>query len=957
LHGYPEGFFAMPTPRFSIVIPTRERPDTLAFALRTCLDQEFDDFEIVVGDNCGGPRTRQTIEELHSSKVQHVRSEKPLAMSDNWERSIAEARGDYVLLIGDDDGILAHGLRELDALIRREKAAIVRWTGAFYTWPTIDLPGQANYLRIPLGRGLRWVDWREAVEAVVRFEACYSTLPMFYNSAVHRDVIAALRRRGGRVFANQIPDVYSGFALANVAGRFLSTDVPMTVAGTSGGSFGVANLFHRGRSALDREFRELNRAAGFSTHPWVPDLPIFPHVPVADSFLFAKELLFSGEQNLKLDRRSLAAHCVAGLRAASEMEWREGLSAIRESFKDEPQSQAWFDQTLGSAPYQSPKPVQLRNSRPGVDEGCLHLAADSFGVTDVHGAALLVEQVLGYRSGGVAFEIARQAAPEKPKPSEPMPLQPAGSGDHVGTLQAAEIDLFRLLGEHLNTRFMIDVGAHHGTTLAPFLQADWKVLAFEPMETNRAVLQQRHDQNPFLTVRPEAVSDHSGVRTLQLALNLDGSPHDYYHSLERTRTDRYHRKGAKVEVPVVSLDDIADRGETPCEVGFLKIDTEGHDLAVLRGASRLTCESIAVEFWGQDHPLGPSPSPAPAVISLMHERGYPFYLVLSHQEGATLVLGSTMEGVKQTSWGNLLFFHRSRQDLYEHLLAKLGSATTPSIAPGGDSRLLRLLGLVFPGRTGLRVAQIGPGDREFLPVLQTAFPASTFENLVPGSQPVDLFRLTSAPDAAVLLQSVVSLLGSESAVLLERTSGPDKFAVVFEVGTLLQSRGYQLAGLLRPLVSEEGVFGGADLVWLSPSLYARCEANRGAFGVLDADSLLEQTRQLQQTCDQRGQLLTEQALALERLEAERISLTAGRDEFQAAAEQRLTAIEKISQIAAERQQVLESVHAQAKQLREELAQVQAELEWHRTGHLRRTWAHLRGKKLPDPRRSRAPIGS
>ena len=37
----------MTSPRFSVVVPTRDRASTLAYTLRTCLEQEFDDYEVV----------------------------------------------------------------------------------------------------------------------------------------------------------------------------------------------------------------------------------------------------------------------------------------------------------------------------------------------------------------------------------------------------------------------------------------------------------------------------------------------------------------------------------------------------------------------------------------------------------------------------------------------------------------------------------------------------------------------------------------------------------------------------------------------------------------------------------------------------------------------------------------------------------------------------------------------
>ena len=59
----------MTTPRFSVVIPTRERATTLRYCLRTCLEQDFDDYEIVVCDNCSSPATREVVEEAASPRI------------------------------------------------------------------------------------------------------------------------------------------------------------------------------------------------------------------------------------------------------------------------------------------------------------------------------------------------------------------------------------------------------------------------------------------------------------------------------------------------------------------------------------------------------------------------------------------------------------------------------------------------------------------------------------------------------------------------------------------------------------------------------------------------------------------------------------------------------------------------------------------------------------------------
>src|SRR5262249_50913715 len=234
-----------------------------------CLDQVFDTYEVIVCDNCSSPATREVVEGFASSRIKYVRAPEPLAMSDNWELALSHAAGEYVLLLGDDDGLLPFALRELDRLLARTGARVIHWNAAFYLWPTVNLPGEGNYLRIPLGREVRTVNGPELIRAVASFRAGYNLLPMLYNSAVHRDLIASLREKAGRVFANKLPDVYSGFALGHVAGEYLSTEVPMTVAGLSHQSNGVATLFLRGHHPVAHDFHTLNARSGLPTHPWV----------------------------------------------------------------------------------------------------------------------------------------------------------------------------------------------------------------------------------------------------------------------------------------------------------------------------------------------------------------------------------------------------------------------------------------------------------------------------------------------------------------------------------------------------------------------------------------------------------------------------------------------------------------------------------------------------------------
>ena len=118
--------------------------------------------------------------------------------------------------------------------------------GTVWTWPTIAVPEDTNCLILPMTRMVEWLDTRAVIADVIAFRASPDQLPMIYNSVIRRDLIDEVRERGGSVFPTIYPDVYSGFALGSVAGRYLSVQVPMGIAGLGGRSNGVATLMQDG---------------------------------------------------------------------------------------------------------------------------------------------------------------------------------------------------------------------------------------------------------------------------------------------------------------------------------------------------------------------------------------------------------------------------------------------------------------------------------------------------------------------------------------------------------------------------------------------------------------------------------------------------------------------------------------------------------------------------------------
>ena len=58
--------------KFSVIIPTRERSDTLQSSLKTCVGQDYDNLEIIVSDNFSTDNTREVVESFDDPRIRYI---------------------------------------------------------------------------------------------------------------------------------------------------------------------------------------------------------------------------------------------------------------------------------------------------------------------------------------------------------------------------------------------------------------------------------------------------------------------------------------------------------------------------------------------------------------------------------------------------------------------------------------------------------------------------------------------------------------------------------------------------------------------------------------------------------------------------------------------------------------------------------------------------------------------
>lgn len=175
----------------------------------------------------------------------------------------------------------------------------------------------------------------------------------------------------------------------------------------------------------------------------------------------------------------------------------------------------------------------------------------------------------GVRADGGVYREARQAL----RSVCPQALLNWREARFYGRYGEVELHLLEFLCR--SDRDAIDVGANDGSYVHYLRRHARRVIAFEPMPSLADGLRTKFRRG--VDVRSIALSDRAGTVELHMPV-VDGVTVTGCSTVSSTASATYPDHRA-IEVPMATLDSSYEG-----EVGFIKIDVEGHEQAVLDGA-------------------------------------------------------------------------------------------------------------------------------------------------------------------------------------------------------------------------------------------------------------------------------------------------------------------------------------------------------------------------------------
>ena len=284
-------------PRFTIIIPQKNRSEYIGHTIRTCMMQDYPNLEILISDDCSDDDSVKVVQQLMAidSRVKLFAHEKHLGMRDNFEFVLNQVKPGYVMALGGDDGLAPGAIRRMLEILRETNTQLLTWTPHIFYYPEASTGSSILCVRRYSKYLVKKLKSKDYLHKIAKsFNYATYDCPMFYIKGVaSTELVDRVKSRtpDGSFYTCPTPDGFSGVVLAGEVDEYSFTNEPLSITGSSPKSQG--KNYHRNDEQSKKESKEffqdnLNRPM----HPELASQQYSPLVTLmtADYLLRAKDL-------------------------------------------------------------------------------------------------------------------------------------------------------------------------------------------------------------------------------------------------------------------------------------------------------------------------------------------------------------------------------------------------------------------------------------------------------------------------------------------------------------------------------------------------------------------------------------------------------------------------------------------------------------------------------------------
>lgn len=169
--------------KVSVIIPAFNREGTIDRALNSVLDQDFENFEIIVVDDCSDDDTVEVVMEFDDDRIKCIQHHTNKGASEARNTGIKCAKGQYIAFLDSDDEWDSDKLRRQIQKIEQANQTI----GVIYTGYQVKYSGEMEVGQVPSKKGDIYQaqlakDWVSPTSAVMVKAECFDAVGGFDTS-------------------------------------------------------------------------------------------------------------------------------------------------------------------------------------------------------------------------------------------------------------------------------------------------------------------------------------------------------------------------------------------------------------------------------------------------------------------------------------------------------------------------------------------------------------------------------------------------------------------------------------------------------------------------------------------------------------------------------------------------------------------------------------------------------
>jgi glycosyltransferase involved in cell wall biosynthesis len=251
--------------KISVIIPTKNGRKYVRAAIDSVLSQTYENMELIVSVNHSNDQTLEMLKKIKDSRLRILMPPKPQSMAEHFEWCIKQSVGEWITIIGDDDGLMPFFFKEFKILINKYEKKVDAFTfrRAYYFWPGCEKMYDQFEVYIKSQKREKQISGKIFLFRASFFDLDHFDLPQIYtNNIIKKKLIDNIKKKSnGKFYHEPCPDIYSGVAISLNAKKIIRSENSIFWTGTSPKSTGFKTYLNNNVKIM-LDFQKQHKISG-----------------------------------------------------------------------------------------------------------------------------------------------------------------------------------------------------------------------------------------------------------------------------------------------------------------------------------------------------------------------------------------------------------------------------------------------------------------------------------------------------------------------------------------------------------------------------------------------------------------------------------------------------------------------------------------------------------------------